>query len=143
MGTERIVKLQDALDNVENISPTSRQFAMRGEDGTPVLRAVDMNDKNDPEAVFIAHQERILDGYVTDPETIPVPERDSHGRRRNKRERNEIREAKLDYYRFELAVLRGTILAPLTLIQKSVVDDEGSVRTKYVGYSISRKGLDI
>lgn len=138
MATERVT-LQEALAQVDDIRPASRLLLLRVGvgDGDFNVRHINMQDKNDPVATFIAHQECILDGYIKSPDSIPVPRLDSHGRRRSIREMTDIRESRLESYKFELAVLRGTIIAPLTLIEKTT-DEDGFTRSKIVGYSIRR-----
>lgn len=101
------------------------------------IRVIDLDDPNDAIAKFVRQEEEKLAGYVADPTKIEIPKRNHRRRLRKDGEITEIRRSRLQEYRFELAVLSGAILAPITLFEST----EKSTDRRYVGYSISREQL--
>lgn len=74
---------------------------------------------NDKIGGFIQTSIKRLEGYIANPETIPVPKENARGRRISKRVQRDVQKNRVKDYKFEIAVLRGNIMAPITLIEKN------------------------
>lgn len=103
--------------------------------------SVNLNNPEDKIGVFLKAQEELLTSYVNNPDTIRIPRKDVHGRTRSKREQRDVRDSRLREYKFELAVIRGYLIMPITLIESVKIDNDGNPNMNFTGYAISREWL--